>query len=689
MKKILLVFAVVALTLPLFGQQSSLEASITKLETELVAKHGEAIRPELSRGLQQVAAFWRPEDGDNLAFENFVRANFAADAKTRDVMFERLEAYFEQIDGLFLELVRELRMHVDLDRGQILPIDQIMAGYAPAAHVSEDLFENKLAFIVLLNFPLASLEEKLENGDEWSRREWAEVRLAERFDSRVPSEVNLAAAQAAAKADAYISGYNIWMHHLIDDQRNRLFEPGLRLISHWNLRDELKSNYGEPDGLPKQRMIQKVMEAIVTQSIPAAVVDDPRVDWQVSTNGVRKSTVVDYDKSEFPPLEGEVSTEHEPFTRYEMLLETFKAARLADPYFPTNPTLIERRFNVNREIPEARVREIFAAVMTSPQLKDVAAMIEERLGRDLEPFDIWYNGFRSSGTYTEAQLDAITKKKYPTAAAFEADIPNILQKLGFSKETAQYVADHVDVHPSRGAGHAFGAARRGDKAYLRTRVQADGMDYKGYNIAVHELGHNVEQVLSMNEIDHTLLQGVPNTAFTEALAFVFQARDLELLGLETPSAESEAMKTLGDFWGTYEIAGVALVDMGVWHYMYDNPDATPQELRDATVEISRNVWNEYFAPIFGVEDVVLLGIYSHMIDSMLYIPDYPLGHLIAFQINRQMEKAGVIGPEFARMALIGDVTPDLWMTKATGEPVGATALLAAVERALQVAGSAN
>ncbi|MDX1583009.1 MAG: hypothetical protein R3338_05340, partial [Thermoanaerobaculia bacterium] len=575
-------------------------------------------------------------------------------------------------------------MHVDLDRGRILPIDQILAGYSPGAHVSQDFFDNKLAFIILLNFPVATLEEKIENGDEWTRREWAEVRLAERFDSRVPAEVNLALSQASAKADAYISGYNIWMHHLLTEDGERLFEPGLRLISHWNLRDELKANYGQPDALPKQRMIQKVMEHIVRQSIPAAVVDDPRVDWKPYSNQIRESTVVDYDESEFAPLEQQVSTEHEPFTRYEMLLETFQAARLADPYNPTNPSLIERRFNVNREIPEERVRAIFNEVMTSPLLEDVAELIEEDLGRELEPFDIWYNGFRSAGTYSEKELDQITQEKYPTAAAFEEDIPNILQKLGFSAELAEYVSQYIDVHPSRGAGHAFGAARRGDTAYLRTRVGPDGMDYKGYNIAVHELGHNVEQVLSMNKIDHTLLQGVPNTAFTEALAFVFQDRDLELLGLETPNEKSEAMKVLDDFWGTYEIAGVALVDMGVWHYMYDHPEATPQELRDATVEIARDVWNEYFAPVFGIEDVVLLGIYSHMIDSMLYIPDYPLGHLISFQIKQQMEEAGEVGPEFARMVTIGDLTPDLWMTEATGKPVGPDALLGAAEEALKI-----
>ena len=102
------------------------------------------------------------------------------------------------------------------------------------------------------------------------------------------------------------------------------------------------------------------------------------------------------------------------------------------------------------------------------------------------------------------------------------------------------------------------------------------MNYKGFNIAVHEMGHNVEQTFSLNDVDSTLLQGVPNTAFTEALAFVFQAHDLELLGLAKPDAQSEALKTLNAFWGTYEISGVALVDMAVWHWMYDHPDATPR-----------------------------------------------------------------------------------------------------------------
>ena len=51
-------------------------------------------------------------------------------------------------------------------------------------------------------------------------------------------------------------------------------------------------------------------------------------------------------------------------------------------------------------------------------------------------------------------------------------------------------------------------------------------------------------------------------------------------------------------------------------------------------------------------------------------------------IEEQMEKAGNIGSEFERMALVGSVVPDLWMKKATGAPVGPEALLNATKHAL-------
>jgi hypothetical protein len=209
------------------------------------------------------------------------------------------------------------------------------------------------------------------------------------------------------------------------------------------------------------------------------------------------------------------------------------------------------------------------------------------------------------------------------------------------------------------------------------------MDYKGFNIAIHELGPNVEEVFSLFGVDHTLLQGVPNNAFTEAFAFVFQHRDLELLGLSTGERDVEILRDLNDFWMTYEIAGVALVDMDVWHWMYAHPNATPAQLREATLRIAREVWNRYYAAVFGRRDVVLLGIYSHLIDAGLYLPDYPIGHLIAHQVESHLKRVGKFGAEFERMASYGAVTPDVWMQHATGQPVSSASLLSAAERALQ------
>jgi hypothetical protein len=660
---------------------SWMKATTTKLETELVKKYGERQQPRVHRGLVQVSEFWRQGDGSAADFENFVNTNFAGDQATLDIMFNRFESLLEQLGGHMQEIGREFRQQVDLDRGPVLPFDEIFAGYDPSAHVIDDFFQNKLAFTVLLNFPLTTLEDRLKDGLSWSRRQWAEVRLAESFSKRIPADVNLAIGTAQAETGRYVAEYNIWMYHLVDEQGRRLFPPKMRLLSHWNLRDEIKADYTDTqNGLAKQRTIQQVMERIVTQTIPQVVVNNPNVDWNPFTNDVKPAAVKDSETQ--APANEKVSNSPEPDTRYAMLLSAFHASKKADPYSPTAPTLIARRFDEDREIAEVRLKAMLEQVVTSPQVAQTAKLIESHLGRPLEPFDIWYNGFRSSGKYTEAQLDEIVSKRYPTAEAYKADIPNMLMKLGFSAARAKYLADNIIVDPARGSGHAMGAEMRAEKTHLRTRVEKKGMNYKGFNIAVHEMGHNVEQTFSLNNVDHTLLSGVPNTAFTEALAFVFQGHDLELLGLGAPDAKSEARKTLNDFWGTYEIAGVALVDMAVWHWMYDHPDATPKQLNDATVQIARDIWNRYYASVFHKKDVIVLGIYSHMIDSFLYLPDYPIGHLIAFQIEQQMKKAGSIGPEFERMATLGRVTPDLWMEHATGRPVGAEALLEATQQAL-------
>ncbi|HPA96373.1 MAG TPA: hypothetical protein PLQ31_03415 [Thermoanaerobaculia bacterium] len=668
------------LLLPLFGASFAFgatapapglpAAAVDNAVARLVALHGEAHAARARLGAAQVAARWWPEDGDEAAYLAFCEAQFLTDEADLTAAAERLSRVLEEMTGRLHEIRREQLTPLDLDTGPVRPWDELFVQVDLDTHLLADLFASKVAFFALLNYPVRSLAEMLAEGPEWSRETWARARLMEQFATRIPQPVLQRASEAMTAADQYIAGYNIRMDRLVTADGQRPFPEGLRLISHWGLRDELGSRYADPEGLARQRLIAAVMERIVRQEIPAAVIDNPDLLWDPVANRVQ-------------PLAGgeAVASAPEPDRRYEQILSVFRAVAAADPFAPDTPSWIRRQFERNRQIPEAEFERLLVSVLAAPEVKLVGAEAARRLGRPLEPFDIWYSGFKPRGRYGEAELDQLTRARYPTVAAVQADLPRLLRDLGFTPERAEWIAARVVVDPSRGAGHAMGAVRRGDQAHLRTRVAAGGMDYKGYNIAVHEFGHNVEQVFSLDGIDYWPLSGVPNNAFTEAFAFTFQHRDLELLGLGSEDAANRHARALADLWATYEIAGVSLVDMRMWRWLYAHPEATAAELRQATVTIAQEVWNEYFAPVFGVRDSVLLGIYSHMVGYPLYLPDYALGHLIAFQIAEHLHGRD-FGAEFERMARQGRLTPDAWMRGAVGSPPSAEPLLAVVREAL-------
>jgi hypothetical protein len=653
-------------------------AKVAEAKAKLLAKHGGAHKDRIDRGVTQVAQLWRAGDGDLVAFGV---GQFVVEPADRDVMFLRMQAVVEQIRGHNLEVTRTTKWVSEVEDQKPVPgIDQLLAAYDPSAHVIDDMFRTKTAFAVLLNFPLTTLADRIRDAAKMDRRAWAEVRLTGTFDTRVPGELAQAASAAEAAADQYVAGYYIWMHHVLAEDGKRLFPTGKHLISHWNLRDELKANYADADGIAKQKTIAKVMDRIVTQTIPKAVINNPTLDWNPFTNKVTAAEAGTIE-ADAPKNAAAASEEREPDTRFQKVIDHFKAAQAIDKFSPIAPTRMQRAFD-GAELPEERVRGMLVEILESPLAAKAAAEMEKRLGRKLEPHDLWYEF--GGGDTAEAELDAITRKKYPTAEAFAKDLVTILKGLGFTDARAKYLASHIAVDPSRGAGHAMGAERRGDKAHLRTRVEPNGMAYKGYNIAIHELGHNVEQTFSLYDIDYTLLAGVPNTAFTEALAFLFQARNLELLGRPKPGGDAEKLRVLDEYWNTREIAGSALVEIDVWKWLYEHPDATATQLREATVRIAQETWDKYYAPTLGGKSTTLLGIYSHTITSPLYLFNYVVGHVIAFQMEEHVagKDKATFAAEFERVSRLGNILPDLWMQQATGKPVTAQPLLDATARAL-------
>ena len=656
----------------------AVKVDTNQLLKTLVAKHGPKQQQRIQRGLQQVLARWRAEDGDGNTLLRFVVKHFISNEEALSATFAHLQYSMEMLDGHHNEIDREISRYQSLDGGPVRPVDGLLAAYSPGAHVLEDMFRSKIAFVVLLNFPLTTLQQRLGDGKKWSRRQWAEARLAARFEHRIPADVLQQIDRVNSTVESYIDNYNIQMDRLLPADGKTPFRKGLKLISHWGLRDEIRGQYARgAAGLAKQRQIMQVMERIIHQQLPQVVINSGEVEWDPAKNRVRSTGGA---WREAP---------REPDTRYRHLLSVFQAYRKADAYYSgSEATYIDRVFNVSREIPMQKMRKLLTDVLSAPVAQKIGALMARRLGRKLEPFDLWYTGFRPRSNASEQQLDQLVRERYPTVKDFQKDIPRILGQLGFSAETAAFLGQQIVVDAARGAGHAHGAQHRDGKAHLRTRLSPGGMDYKGFNIAIHELGHNVEQVFSMSRIDHTELEGVPNTGFTEAFAFLFQAHDLELLGQAAADPDAAALRDLNRFWHTFEIAGVALLDMELWQWMYKHPDATPARLREATVRLARELWNRYYAPVFGVKDAILPAIYSHVIAFGLYTPDYPLGFLITHQVE-QYVKSRKMAEQMERMCKLGRLAPDVWMQQAVGSEISAQPLLRSAKQAMGKLGTRN
>ena len=627
-----------------------------------------------SRGIDQAAALWTEADGTKDDFQALVREYYCRTDSERVVLFESLSQIMEKCyqsgDLLTVELLKPTQL---TNSGEPTAADWIMSGYSPMAHFSDDMFANKLAFITIINFPHYTLEEKNTLGRKWSRREWAMARMGDVFTARVPADVNARLSQAQADAENYIAGYNIYMGALRTDDGRQLWPEDKVLLSHWNLRDELKALYqaesqeSRAENREKQEMIYKVMQRIVCQQIPAEAINNGDYLWKPYSDTLNP----------------------EPYTRYERILQTAHALMEEDKYCPSAPTGIIRNFEVGVEFPAAELDSLFRALVGSPQVAQVAQIIRERLGRDLRPYDIWYDGFKARASLNEDRLSKLTRSLYPDANAFAADMSRLLERMGFYSEDARNIARHIVVEPARGSGHAWPCMGRQEPARLRTRIAPAGMDYKGYNIAVHEFGHCVEQVLDMYQIDHYMLSGVPNTAYTEASAFLWQQRDLQLLPAndQRPTTNDQRPTTndlvLDQFWSMYEIMGVSLVDMAMWRWIYDHPDASPKQLCEATLDIARQIWNQYYEPVLGEKNCVLLAVYSHMVNAPMYLPNYPLGHIVQYQLEEhlaQYTEPRDFAQEYVRIYRLGRLTPQEWMRQAVGTTPSIDPILRAVEQ---------
>ena len=634
----------------------------------LTQKHGKNERIE--KCVKQVTALWTTEDGTPEELKNFCMQFFISDPNELDKLTEKFEKNLDTLSGHMLEIYRSLNEGVHLEKGEMQPIDTLFAEYNPMGHTTDDFFKTKLAFAVLLNYPVYTLAEKNTLGRNWTDKEWAQARLADGYNHRIPAEVSQKLMQVHTRAENYTSLYNICMDKITVNGKKNLFPEGLKLISHWGLRDYLKNIYKEPDADFKQKIIYQIFNRIIKQEIPAIVINNNKVSWDPFTNKVYQNG-------------NEISAEAEDNVRYKYILETFKAELLVDECMTDCPNAIDRNFNLSLEIDEKTVTELFESILNSDTVKQCAKLIEKRLERPLTATDIWYSGFRDVSPLKKEDLNNAVSSTYETVVDFQKGLAKLLMKLGFTEEKSKYLADNIVIENSRSAGHAIGAGGKGFKAHLRTRFNDNKSDYIAYNTFMHELGHCVEQVFSLNGVSSTLISGVPNTAFTEAFAFVFQARDQEMLGIANQDEITESNRVLHCLWHCYELCGVSLLCIYVWKYMYANKFVTQEELKNFVISKVKEIWNKWYAPLLGEKDSILLACYTHMINHGLYLPNYPIGEMIRSQIENHLKDKS-LAQEMERLCIQGSITPDIWLEKGIGSPLSAKYILESADKAIKL-----
>jgi hypothetical protein len=211
---------------------------------------------------------------------------------------------------------------------------------------------------------------------------------------------------------------------------------------------------------------------------------------------------------------------------------------------------------------------------------------------------------------------------------------------------------------------------------MTTVFNAKGLDYKGYRIAMHELGHVVCGVYSTREIDHFLLADVPTGGITEGFAEMLAYKNMEGLGLARGTfGEQKELLSLASLWYMLDLGGQSLTDIETWKWMYAHPGATAEELRTAVLDISAGIWNQYYSPVFGgIRDQHILSIYNHFITGSLYLYNYFLGNVIMFQLYDAFMPDNLAGG-LRKACMEGNTLPELWMERACGTGISTEPLL--------------
>jgi hypothetical protein len=622
----------------------------------LKKRHGAKFGPDIARGVKYCALVWDWKNSDAAAFIDFCEKHYHPPGKARSELLRRLDEVSHLVGGSFNMIAKTTRAGLDIADMKLTASEELLGAFSPGTHLDEDFRTFNLAALAQLNFGTDDLTPPK------TREGWAARRISGLGRTVIPAELLADSSKKHAEVDRFVTSFNLHLDKIDYSDPTVKFPKDTIRISHWGLRDYMTSLNGQPGALPRQHAIRDMMRRVVDGAIPREIIDNPKARWKQTDN-----VVVTDGKSIRATPTGPL--------RWEKFKEVYDVQRRIDPHTRYG-NIIDNKFKLEREIPEAKIVKILTDILSAPVAEEVARFVEKQVGRPLEAHDIYFRRFQSGAKKTPLPYNL--GKRYPNAEALTKAIPDVLVRLGFKKDRAQWIGSKIRVDNSRSAGHAWGPATMHDKGLLRVRIEKGGINEEEFGTFMHELGHCTEQVLTSFEMDFKSLWGVPNTAFTEGFAFTFQDKTDFILGRKT-TVDAD-VTTLQRFWEVFEITGPALTEIRFFHWLYANPKAGAAEMHRAIRRIGDEVWAQYYARIFGAEGYGLMSVYSHMLWCSFYLADYSMGYVIAYQVRKYLATRK-FAPEMERMCALGCIYPEEWMKAAVGQGVSAEPLLSDVQKA--------
>lgn len=645
------------------------EKSTQKVRDELTKKLGDPHNERILKGVSQLAKNWRKSDGTNDDFVKFCIDNFLAGPELSE-NFNKIRNNLEIQNGYLSKIRYRFNESENFTDTKEVKADDFFRKSIPGANP----YKEKLALFIQLNFPYYDLNEKRQNKDIWDRENWAMVRLGDQFSERVDPDFKAEATDEVKEFQKFIGKYFFRMDHISLQDGSYPFTRPLTLHSHFGLRDNLKEEYTRKGGYARQEITGKLVEHITQGTVPVEFIQDTSTRWNPWTNQLFR---IEQGK----PVQIEFKTEGTK--RYAGLLAEFKNKSSRDKLYSDGSTVIKRTFE-NSNLQSDEVESLIRNFLSDSVIVSAGRLISKRLGRPLQPFDIWYSGFQSQSVFSANMLDSITRSKYPDPMALQKDLPSILSKMGFSQPEAEYIGKHAYVRPIVSGGYSDQPAMRGDTALMTTVFNPQGLDFKAYRISMHELGHVVCGVYSTRDVDYSLLSDVPTSGITEGIAEMLAFKNVEGLGLKQGSFEEQKnMLALAALWYLVDLGGQSLTEIETWKWMYAHPDAKPEELQKVVLHISGEIWNKYYSHAFGgIKDQHILAIYNHFITGSLYLYNYFLGDVIMFQLyNAYMPDNLASGLEKACRE--GLTLPELWMEHAVDNGLSIEPLLKTAKEAIR------